>query len=144
MREKMPEQPPPVPTAQQTIAILLSQWHVVEHIRITPTTPISREVSLQDPHYSFVIVFDRDWLASKYALEFLLSKIWKKKYLGHFSWQIKWPTFWWCWLNFQCRASLNLDFSTARAYRACGRCGWGWFGHFHSSSFSLSLGDGPI
>ena len=31
----------------------------------------------------------------------------------------------------------------------CSRCGWGLFGHFYShlsflSSFSLSLGDGPI
>ena len=39
--------------------------------------------------------------------------------------------------------------SRARAYCACSRCGWGLFGHFFShlsflSSFSLSLGDGPI
>ena len=39
--------------------------------------------------------------------------------------------------------------SRARAYCACSRCGWGLFGHFYShlsllSSFSLSLGDGPI
>ena len=43
----------------------------------------------------------------------------------------------------------NLDNSRARAYCACSRCGWGLFGHFFShlsflSSFSLSLGDGPI
>ena len=43
----------------------------------------------------------------------------------------------------------NLDDSRARAYCACSRCGWGWFGHFFSrlsffSSFSRSLGDGPI
>ena len=43
----------------------------------------------------------------------------------------------------------NLDESRARAYGACRGCGWGWFGHFYShlsflSSFSLSLGDGPI
>ena len=43
----------------------------------------------------------------------------------------------------------NLDYSGARAYCACSRCRWGWFGHFLShlsvlSSFSLSLGDGPI
>ena len=43
----------------------------------------------------------------------------------------------------------NLDYSRARAYCACSRCGWGLFGHFYShlsflSSFSLSLGDGPI
>ena len=43
----------------------------------------------------------------------------------------------------------NLDDSRARAYCACSRCGWGLFGHFYSqlsflSSFSLSLGDGPI
>ena len=24
----------------------------------------------------------------------------------------------------------NLDYSTARAYCACSRCGWGLFGHF--------------
>ena len=41
----------------------------------------------------------------------------------------------------------NLDYSKARAYCACSGCGL--FGHFFSrlsflSSFSLSLGDGPI
>ena len=43
----------------------------------------------------------------------------------------------------------NLDYSRAGAYCACGRCGWGLFGHFFSHlsllfAFSLSLGDGPI
>ena len=43
----------------------------------------------------------------------------------------------------------NLDNSRTRAYCACSRCGWGLFGHFFTrlsflSSFSLSLGDGPI
>ena len=42
-----------------------------------------------------------------------------------------------------------LDKSRARAYCACSRYGCGLFGHFYSplcflSSFSLSLGDGPI
>ena len=42
-----------------------------------------------------------------------------------------------------------LDYSRARAYCACRRCGWGLCGHFYShlsflSSVSLSLGDGPI
>ena len=37
----------------------------------------------------------------------------------------------------------DLDYSRARAYCAYSRCGWGLFGHFFSS-FSLSLGDGPI
>ena len=42
-----------------------------------------------------------------------------------------------------------LDDRRARAFCACSRCGLGLFGHFHShlsflSSFSLSLGDGPI
>ena len=42
-----------------------------------------------------------------------------------------------------------LEFSRARAYYACSRCGWGLFGHFYSPlsflfSFSFSLGDGPI
>ena len=45
--------------------------------------------------------------------------------------------------------STNFDYSRARAYYACRRCGWGLFGHFYSSLiflffFSLSLGDGPI
>ena len=43
----------------------------------------------------------------------------------------------------------GLDYSRARAYCPCSRCGWGLFGHFFSRlsllfSFSLSLGDGPI
>ena len=43
----------------------------------------------------------------------------------------------------------NLDDSRARAYCSCSRCGWGLFGYFYSqlsflSSFSISLGDGPI
>ena len=43
----------------------------------------------------------------------------------------------------------NLDYSRARAFCAGGMCGLGLFGHFFShlsfpSSFSLSLGDGPI
>ena len=43
----------------------------------------------------------------------------------------------------------NLDYSRARAYCACSRCGWGLCGHFCSHlsllfSFSLSLGGGPI
>ena len=54
-----------------------------------------------------------------------------------------------CWVNFQCRGVLQLGCSRARAYCACKRCGLGLFGHFYSplsslSSFSLSLGDGPI
>ena len=45
--------------------------------------------------------------------------------------------------------STNLDYSRVRAYCTCSRCGWGLFGLFFSrlsflSSFSLSLGDGPI
>ena len=38
----------------------------------------------------------------------------------------------------------NLDFSGARAYCACSRCGWGLFGHFFSRLsflFSLSLSE---
>ena len=43
----------------------------------------------------------------------------------------------------------GLDSNRARAYCACSRCGWGFFGYFFSrllflSSFSLFLGDGPI
>ena len=42
-----------------------------------------------------------------------------------------------------------LDYSRARAYRACSRCGWELFGIFFSRlsflpSFSLSLEDGSI
>ena len=37
----------------------------------------------------------------------------------------------------------NLDYSRARAYCTCSRCGWGWFGHFtlvyHFSFLSPSL-----
>ena len=43
----------------------------------------------------------------------------------------------------------DLDYSRARAYSVCRRCGLGLFGHFYSllsflTSISLSLGDGPI
>ena len=43
----------------------------------------------------------------------------------------------------------NLDYSRARTFCACRRCGWGLFGNIFShlsflSSFSLSLGDGLI
>ena len=43
----------------------------------------------------------------------------------------------------------NFDYSTARAYCAYSRCGWGLFGHSYARlsvlfSFSLSLGDGLI
>ena len=33
----------------------------------------------------------------------------------------------------------NFDDSRARAYCACSRCGWGLFGHLHSSESILSL-----
>ena len=32
-----------------------------------------------------------------------------------------------------------LDNSRARAYCACSRCGWGWFGHFFSLIYHFSL-----
>ena len=43
----------------------------------------------------------------------------------------------------------SLDWGRAGACCSCGGCGWGLFGRFCShlsfhSSFSLSLGDGPI
>ena len=43
----------------------------------------------------------------------------------------------------------NLNYSRARVYCTCSRCGWGLFGHFFFLSsifsfFSHSLGDGPI
>ena len=42
----------------------------------------------------------------------------------------------------------NLNYSWARAYCICSRCGWRLLGHFFSrlsflSSFSFSSGDGP-
>ena len=45
--------------------------------------------------------------------------------------------------------SYNSDGSRARAYCACSRCGWGCLDIFYPpvsflSSFSLTLGDGPI
>ena len=45
--------------------------------------------------------------------------------------------------------SADSDSSRAWACCTCSRCGWELFGHFFSrlsslSSFSLSLGDGPI
>ena len=44
---------------------------------------------------------------------------------------------------------INLDYSRAKAYCACSRCGGGLFALFFSHlsllfSFSLSLGDNPI
>ena len=33
----------------------------------------------------------------------------------------------------------NLDYSMARAYCACSRCGWGLFGHFFSRLSVLSF-----
>ena len=46
----------------------------------------------------------------------------------------------WCWVNFQCHGVLQFDYSRARAYCACSRCGWGWFGHFYCYlSFLLFL-----
>ena len=43
----------------------------------------------------------------------------------------------------------NLDYSRARAYCTCSRCGWELFGIFFArlsflSSSAFSLGDGPI
>ena len=44
----------------------------------------------------------------------------------------------------------TMDYSRARAYCTCSRCGWGLFGHFFSHLSLLffflppSLGDGPI
>ena len=42
------------------------------------------------------------------------------------------------------RRPTNLDYSRARAYCACSRCGWGLFGHFsliyHFSFLSPSFG----
>ena len=55
-----------------------------------------------------------------------------------------------CWVNCQCRGVLLIwiILNRARAYCACGRCGWGLFGHFSLvylfSFLSPSLGDGPI
>ena len=39
------------------------------------------------------------------------------------------------------RRPTNLDYSRAGAYCAYSMCGWGLFGYFFLSSFSLFLGD---
>ena len=49
----------------------------------------------------------------------------------------------WCWVNFQCRGVLQFDYSRARAYCACSRCGWGLFGHFYSHLSFLLFGRRP-
>ena len=54
-----------------------------------------------------------------------------------------------CWVNSVAGRPTNLDNSRAKAYCACSRFGWGMFWTFFLSSiflssFSLSLGDGPI
>ena len=36
----------------------------------------------------------------------------------------------WCWVTSSAGASYNFDYSRARAYCACSRCGWGVFGIF--------------
>ena len=56
----------------------------------------------------------------------------------------------WCWVNFQCRDVLLILIIVGQGPTALAVCvGGGWFGHFFSrlsflSSFSISLGDGPI
>ena len=56
----------------------------------------------------------------------------------------------WCWVNFQCRGVLLIWIIVGQGPIALVvSTGGGWFGHFFSrlsflSSFSLSMGDGPI
>ena len=56
----------------------------------------------------------------------------------------------WCWVNFQCRGVLLLWITVGQGPTALAvGAGGGLFGHFYShlsflSSFSVSLGDGPI
>ena len=38
----------------------------------------------------------------------------------------------------------NWDKSMARAYCACSRCGWGWFGHFSHLSGVVGWFNGPL
>ena len=48
----------------------------------------------------------------------------------------------WCdgpGLNSSAGASCNLDDSRARVYRACSRCGWGFFGQFYSLKVRVGL-----
>ena len=45
----------------------------------------------------------------------------------------------WCWETSSAGASHNFDYSRARAYCACSRCGWGWLGHFYSHLSFLPL-----
>ena len=52
-------------------------------------------------------------------------------------------------LKYCLKGPLNPKPTNQPTYCTCSRCGWGLFGHFYShlsflSSFSLSLGDGPI
>ena len=59
---------------------------------------------------------------------------------------VRWPG---AGLTFRAGASYYIRLeSRARVYCTCNRCSWGLFGHFSLvffvSSFSLSLGDGPI
>ena len=55
----------------------------------------------------------------------------------------------WCWVNFQCRGVLLIWITVGQGPTALTVGAGGVFGHFYShlsflSSFSLSLGDGPI
>ena len=43
----------------------------------------------------------------------------------------------WCWVNFQCRASCNLDYSRARASALAVGAGWGCLDIFLSSIISV-------
>ena len=44
----------------------------------------------------------------------------------------------WYWVNFHAGASYSLDYSRAKAYCTCSRCGLGLFGHFYSHLSFLS------
>ena len=55
----------------------------------------------------------------------------------------------WCWVNFQCLCVLQFLITVGQGPTALAVGAGGVFEHFHShlsflSSFSLSLGDGPI
>ena len=146
----MSKQPPPAPTASAVgpcptliqISRTPRHWKFTQHHRTTrPPPPIALAVGAGGGGldiftliYPFSFLSPSLWEMARYRLKYCLK--------GPLS--PKQPT------N-QSRAgpSYNLDYSRARAYCACSRCGWGLFGHFYShlsvlSSFSLSLGDGPI
>ena len=105
------------------------------------------------------------WETARYRLKYCLKGPLKPpqptnqidKSCGRFTLtRLSLPSMWggrvvrWCWVNFQCRGVLLIWIIEGQGPIALAvGAGGGWFGHFFSrlsflSSFSLSLGDGPI